>query len=124
MTDNSPSLAETWQQVVAELLHESEMPDTDIPALTHQQKAFLKLARPIVLVEGYAVLATPHAMAKQVVEEDLGEYITKVLSRRMGRPCSLAVSVEPAAAAEDPSTANPAAGGSPSNQYRCLLYTI
>lgn len=119
MTDNSPSLAETWQQVVAELLHESEMPDTDIPTLTHQQKAFLKLARPIVLVEGYAVLATPHAMAKQVVEEDLGNYITQVLSRRMGRPCSLAVSVEPAAAAaEEPSPMDPRAEQSTATTYR------
>lgn len=102
MTENSSSLAETWHQVVAELLHESDLPNTDIPTLTHQQKAYLKLARPIVLVQGYAVLATPHTMAKHVVEDDLGEHIAKVLSRYMGHPCSIAVSVEPAAAPEEP----------------------
>lgn len=107
MTENSSSLAETWHQVVAELLHESELPNTDIPTLTHQQKAYLKLARPIVLVQGYAVLATPHTMAKHVVEDDLGEHIAKVLSRHMGHPCSIAVSVDPAAAAQDAAQPDP-----------------
>ncbi|QGU05972.1 Chromosomal replication initiator protein DnaA [Corynebacterium occultum] len=98
--------------MVAELLHESERPDSEIPTLTHQQKAYLKLARPIVLVQGYAVLATPHTMAKQVVENDLGEYISKVLSKQMGHPCSLAVSVEPhALAAEEASKEIPRAPG-------------
>ncbi|MGP6174226.1 chromosomal replication initiator protein DnaA [Corynebacterium sp. A21] len=112
MTENSSSLAETWQQVVAELLQESERHDSEIPTLTHQQKAYLKLARPIVLVQGYAVLATPHSMAKHVVENDLGEYISKVLSKQMGHPCSLAVSIEPSAlAAEEASREIPTAPG-------------
>lgn len=112
VTENSSSLAETWQQVVAELLQESERYDSEIPTLTHQQKAYLKLARPIVLVQGYAVLATPHSMAKHVVENDLGEYISKVLSKQMGHPCSLAVSIEPnALAAEEASREIPTAPG-------------
>lgn len=110
MTENSSSLAETWHQVVAELLHESELPNTAIPTLTHQQKAYLKLARPIVLVQGYAVLATPHTMAKHVVEDDLGEHIAQVLSRHMGHPCSIAVSVEPATAGTDDAATDSAPG--------------
>lgn len=122
MTENSSSLAETWHQVVAELLHESELPNTDIPTLTHQQKAYLKLARPIVLVQGYAVLATPHTMAKHVVEDDLGEHIAKVLSRHMGHPCSIAVSVDPAAAAQEAAQADPAnsAGGPRGNHNSAM----
>ncbi len=97
MADQQQSLAETWQEIKAELLNQSERPDSSIPTFTHQQRAFLGLVQPIVLVDGYAVLATPHAMAKQVIEDDFGPHIVKVLSERTGRPCSLAVSVEPAA---------------------------
>ena len=80
MTDEQHSLAQTWEAIKAELLDQSERPDTDIPVFTHQQRAFLGLVQPIVLVDGYAVLATPHAMAKQVIEDDLGPHIVKVLS--------------------------------------------
>ncbi|GAB3692580.1 chromosomal replication initiator protein DnaA [Corynebacterium nasicanis] len=100
MADQQQSLAETWQAIKAELLNQSERPDSGIPTFTHQQRAFLGLAQPIVLVDGYAVLATPHAMAKQVIEDDFGPHIVKVLSERTGRPCSLAVSIEPAAIPE------------------------
>ena len=102
MTDEQQSLAETWQAIKAELLEQSERSDSDIPAFTHQQRAFLGLVQPIVLVDGYAVLATPHAMAKQVIEDDLGPHIVKVLSERTGRPCSLAVSIQPEAAPPAP----------------------
>ncbi|RSZ61932.1 chromosomal replication initiator protein DnaA [Corynebacterium hylobatis] len=102
MTDEQQSLAQTWQAIKAELLDQSERPDSDIPAFTHQQRAFLGLVKPIVLVDGYAVLATPHAMAKQVIEDDLGPHIVKVLSERTGRPCSLAVSIQPEAAQPTP----------------------
>ncbi|QGU03297.1 chromosomal replication initiator protein DnaA [Corynebacterium comes] len=98
MTEDQQSLTQTWQAIKAELLDQSERPDSDIPAFTHQQRAFLGLVQPIVLVDGYAVLATPHAMAKQVIEDDLGPHIVKVLSERTGRPCSLAVSIQPEAA--------------------------
>ncbi|HKM25526.1 MAG TPA: chromosomal replication initiator protein DnaA, partial [Corynebacterium sp.] len=90
MTDQQQSLAEAWQAIKAELLDQSERSDSSIPTFTHQQRAFLGLVQPIVLVDGYAVLATPHAMAKQVIEDDFGPHIVKVLSERTGRPCSLA----------------------------------
>lgn len=97
MSDQQISLSQTWQEIKAELLEQSERADSDIPNFTHQQRAFLGLAHPIVLVDGYALLATPHAMAKEVIEDVFGEHIVKVLSQRTGRPCSLAVSVEPEA---------------------------
>ncbi|MDO5669902.1 MAG: chromosomal replication initiator protein DnaA [Corynebacterium sp.] len=102
MADQQQSLADTWQAIKAELLDQSERADSSIPTFTHQQRAFLGLVQPIVLVDGYAVLATPHAMAKQVIEDDFGPHIVKVLTERTGRPCSLAVSIEPEAIPEPP----------------------
>ena len=104
MADQQPSLAHTWQDIKGELLARSEDPASDIPAFTHQQRGFLGLAQPIVLVDGYALLATPHAMAKEVIEDVFGDHIVKVLSERTGRPCSLAVSVEPEAIPAVPAT--------------------
>ncbi|MFP7365348.1 chromosomal replication initiator protein DnaA [Corynebacterium callunae] len=95
MSQNSSSLLETWRQVVADLTTLSQQPDSGIPPLTPTQRAYLNLAKPIAIVDGYAVLSTPHAMAKQAIEQDLSESLTKVLSLRMGRSFSLAVSVEP-----------------------------
>lgn len=106
MADQQPSLAHTWQDIKGELLARSEDPTSDIPAFTHQQRGFLGLAQPIVLVDGYALLATPHPMAKEVIEDIFGDHIVKVLTERTGRPCSLAVSVEPEAM---PATPEPAA---------------
>lgn len=99
MADDRQELAETWRDVVDELIGDSDSPASDIPTLSHSQRAFLALARPIVIVENYVLLATPHQMAKQVIENELSDYITRVLSKRTNRPCSLAVSVDPAAAA-------------------------
>ncbi|AJE31861.1 chromosomal replication initiation protein [Corynebacterium humireducens NBRC 106098 = DSM 45392] len=108
MTDQQQSLAEAWQAIKAELLDQSERSDSSIPTFTHQQRAFLGLVQPIVLVDGYAVLATPHAMAKQVIEDDFGPHIVKVLTERTGRPCSLAVSIQPEAMPPAPAPEQPA----------------
>ena len=102
MSQNSSSLLETWRQVVEDLNSLSQQQDSGIPPLTPTQRAYLNLAKPIALVDGYAVLSTPHALAKNAIEHDLGESLTKVLSMRMGRSFSLAVSVEPSRDGEDP----------------------
>ena len=102
MAEHSTSLEETWRQVVEDLLRLSEQPDSGIPSLNGRARGFLKLVKPIALFNGFAVLSTPHAMAKDAVEKDLGGYITTVLSERMGRPYSLAVSIDPGVEEPDP----------------------
>ena len=82
MAEHSTSLEETWRQVVEDLLRLSEQPDSGIPTLNGRARGFLKLVKPIALFNGFAVLSTPHAMAKDAVEKDLGGYITTVLSER------------------------------------------
>ena len=80
-----------WREVVSELLQLSERPNSSVPTLTHQQRAYLQLVRPEVLVNGYAVLSAPHAAAKTVVEESLAPHITALLQSHTGTPCTLAV---------------------------------
>ena len=115
-----------WRDIVSELLELSERPTSNIPTLTHQERAYLQLVRPIMLVDGYAILSTPHAAAKSVIEDNLGTHIAALLTHRLGRPCSLAVSVQqPAAGAAvaEPPTASragtpPEAPRDPGAPYR------
>ncbi|WP_291314475.1 chromosomal replication initiator protein DnaA [Corynebacterium sp. UBA2622] len=96
-----------WRDIVSELLALSERPSSPIPTLTHQERAYLQLVRPVMLVDGYAILSTPHAAAKAVIEDNLGTHIAALLTHHLGRPCSLAVSVQqpsaPSELAEQPS---------------------
>lgn len=102
MSQNS-SLLDTWQQVVNELVELSHQENSGIPRLSQTQQAYLKLTQPVALFDGYAVLSTPHPLAKKSIEGELGEAITRILSHRMGRPVTLAVSVVPG---EDETTQN------------------
>ena len=91
-----------WRDLVSELLQLSERPNSSVPTLTHQQRAYLQLVSPVVLVDGYVVLSAPHAAAKTVIEESLAPHITALLQSRLGTPFALAVSI--AAPAEQPSS--------------------
>ncbi|WP_297587522.1 chromosomal replication initiator protein DnaA [uncultured Corynebacterium sp.] len=84
-----------WRDIVTELLQLSERPDSSVPQLTYQQRSYLQLVKPVMLVDGYAVLSAPHAAAKTVVEESLAPHITSLLASHMGTPFALAVSVAP-----------------------------
>lgn len=106
MTDDAAALHHTWHEVLAELLRQAELSDSPIPTLTARQQAFLNLAKPITIVQGYVLLAVPHKMAKDVVENELGQYITRVFSDRMDQPCGLAVSIDPQRAGDVSPTSN------------------
>src|SRR4051812_6265079 len=55
----------------------------------------MRVTRPIGLLDGTALLAAPSDFAKDAIERALREPITEALSRRLGRPVSLAVKVDP-----------------------------
>lgn len=93
MAGQHQPIDELWRSVVDELLTLSERPNSDVPTFTHQERAYLQLVDPVMIVEGYAILNAPHTAAKAVIEENLGPHITAVLSRHLNRPCVLAVSV-------------------------------
>jgi chromosomal replication initiator protein len=63
------------------------------------QRAWLKLTRPLGLVENTALIATPNEFVKEQLETRLRALITHALSRELGRSIQLAVTVDPTATA-------------------------
>jgi chromosomal replication initiator protein len=83
-------LAEVWARSLEEL--------SDLQIEPHQ-RAWLRLTRPLGLVENTALIATPNEFVKEQLETRLRGLITHALSREFGRNIQLAVTVDPATAA-------------------------
>ncbi len=82
-------LAEVWARSLEEL--------SDLQIEPHQ-RAWLRLTRPLGLVENTALIATPNEFVKEQLETRLRGLITHALSREFGRNIQLAVTVDPATA--------------------------
>ncbi len=67
------------------------------------QRAWLKLTRPLGLVENTALIATPNEFVKEQLETRLRPLVTQALSQQLGRDIQLAVTVDPAPAVTGPS---------------------
>src|SRR2546429_9973144 len=80
------SLGVVWEQVVREL---------SAGTLSPQQRAWMRVTRPIGLLDGTALLAAPSDFAKDAIERALREPITEALSRRLGREVSPPGKVDP-----------------------------
>jgi chromosomal replication initiator protein len=81
-----------------------------------QQRAYLRLTRLRAIVEDTALLSVPDAFTRDVIETRLRPTITDALSRRLGRPIQVAVTVRPpeeTPTASDPSTGDPSTGFRP-----------
>jgi chromosomal replication initiator protein len=90
LPDSSDLLA-AWPDVSTDL--------QDDPRVSPQQMAFLRLSRPLALIDGTALFAVPDELTKQMVESRLREPIAERLSARFGQPVRLAITVDPDAAA-------------------------
>ncbi len=90
MTDQPIDLDTTWHRVVAELTE----PGAARGSLSPQQRAWVRLTRPLGLLDGTALLAAPSDFAKEAIERVLREPISDALSRHLGRPIALAVRVD------------------------------
>ena len=101
-------LADVWARSLDAL---AELP------VQPSQLAWLKLTRPLGLVENTALIATPNAFVKEQLETRLRPLVTHALSRELGRPIQLAVTVDPGSAAppEPPPAppSSPLSAGSP-----------
>ena len=82
-------LAEVWARSLDELATMQIEP---------HQRAWLKLTRPLGLVENTALIATPNEFVKEQLETRLRALITHALSRELGRSIQLAVTVDPTGA--------------------------
>jgi chromosomal replication initiator protein len=60
-----------------------------------QQRAYLRLTRLRAIVEDTALLSVPDAFTRDMIESKLRPAITDALSRRLGRPIQVAVTVRP-----------------------------
>jgi chromosomal replication initiator protein len=85
VTDRELDLGQVWAQVVHEL---------SSGTLTPSQRAWMRVTRPLGLLDGTALLAAPSEFAKEQIERALRVPITEALSRQLGREISLAVKVD------------------------------
>ena len=69
-----------------------------IRTLSPQQRAFLRLTRPLGLIDGTALLAAPSEFAKDAIERILRRPISDALGRHLGVAVNLAVVVDASAA--------------------------
>jgi chromosomal replication initiator protein len=90
VSDQLFDLDETWGRVVAELTAGS----VESAALSPQQRAWVRVTRPLGLLDDTALLAAPSEFAKEAIERALRDPIVAALSRHIGRPVSLAVRVD------------------------------
>ncbi|WP_190819815.1 chromosomal replication initiator protein DnaA [Saccharopolyspora pogona] len=103
MSDHQADLVRVWDEVVQEL---------SSGTLSPQQRAWMRVTRPIGLLDGTALLAAPSDFAKEAIERALRDPITDALSRRLGRAVSLAVKVDTAVPAPTRPVAAPSSADS------------
>jgi chromosomal replication initiator protein len=87
-----------WNTVLAELNgdgHGTEPLNGDPPppSLTPQQRAWLKLVKPLVITEGFALLSVPTSFVQNEIERHLREPIISALSRQLGQRVELGVRI-------------------------------
>src|SRR3954447_10228847 len=85
MSEDVLDLEAVWIRAIAEL------DDETLPA---QHRAWMRLTRPLALVQDTAVLATPNDFAREVLDTKLRPVIVDALSRQLGRDVRVAVTVE------------------------------
>ncbi|MEV3938171.1 chromosomal replication initiator protein DnaA [Glycomyces sp. NPDC049804] len=99
-------LSAVWSAVSAEL--------ADASALTRQQSAWMRLSQPVLSMPGTFIVAAPDKFARSAFESKLRVPISEALSRHLGQPTQIAVTlqekqVEPASE-EPPAPEEPANG--------------
>ncbi|HET8683643.1 MAG TPA: chromosomal replication initiator protein DnaA, partial [Micromonosporaceae bacterium] len=88
-------LGALWSSATGELADEIVSP---------QQRAYLRLTRLRAIVEDTALISVPDSFTRDIIEARLRPAITEALSRQLGRPIQVAVTVR---LPEDPAAATP-----------------
>jgi chromosomal replication initiator protein len=114
VADQPGDLGQVWNRVIADLSGASA--GSGAQTLSPQQRAFLRLTRPLGLIDGTALLAAPSEFAKDAIERILRRPISDALGRHLGVTVNLAVVVDASAASggtevPDPPGATPTRAG-------------
>jgi chromosomal replication initiator protein len=114
--DPDPPFVAVWNTVVSELNGDIETVgpvngDAGTPVLTAQQRAWLKLVKPLVITEGFALLSVPTPFVQNEIERHLREPIITALSRQLGQRVELGVRIAAPDTDEPDETFNGQAGG-------------
>src|SRR3954468_23088773 len=96
LAEQPGDLGHVWNRVIADLSGSS--PQSGAATLSSQQRAFLRLTRPLGLIDGTALLAAPSEFAKDAIERILRLPISEALGRHLGVAVTLAVVVDASAA--------------------------
>ncbi|GAA1246241.1 chromosomal replication initiator protein DnaA [Oryzihumus leptocrescens] len=86
MTDAHVDFGHVWQDTLIAL---------DAAGITAQQRAFLRLAKFVGLLDQTALLAVPNDFTKDIVETKAREQVSQALSDQLGREIRIAVTVDP-----------------------------
>ena len=81
--------------------------------LQASQLAWLRLTRPLGLVENTALIATPNPFVKEYLETKLRPLVIHALSKELGRPIQIAVTVDPSPVAPEQPPGPPGPPSSP-----------
>ena len=82
MADQAGDLGQVWNRVIGDL--SGAAAGSGAPPLSPQQRAFLRLTRPLGLIDGTALLAAPSEFAKDAIERILRRPISDALGRHLG----------------------------------------
>jgi len=96
VADQPGDLGQVWNRVIADL--SGAAAGSGHQSLSPQQRAFLRLTRPLGLIDGTALLAAPSEFAKDAIERILRRPISDALGRHLGVTVNLAVVVDASAA--------------------------
>ena len=96
VADQAGDLGQVWNRVIGDL--SGAAAGSGAPPLSPQQRAFLRLTRPLGLIDGTALLAAPSEFAKDAIERILRRPISDALGRHLGVTVNLAVVVDASAA--------------------------
>jgi chromosomal replication initiator protein len=87
--------------------------ESALPTLTPQQRAWLKLVKPLVITEGFALLSVPSPFVQNEIERHLREPIITALSRHLGQRVELGVRIATPNPADPDEGPRGFAGGAP-----------
>jgi chromosomal replication initiator protein len=91
LSDQVLDLDSVWSRAIAGLGED---------VVSSQQRAWLRLTRPLALVQGTVVLATPNDFAREVLDTRLRPVVVDALSRELAQDVRVAVTVESETATE------------------------